>query len=63
MTKPSAKKCAYTIKQDGDRFKVFDMQHRYRLSFATRQEAEAYASGGREATPPSPFALSQEMTR
>ena len=33
---------AYTIKQQGDRFKVFDKDQRFRQSFPTREQAVAF---------------------
>lgn len=60
---PSAtkKSSAFTIKQVGDQFKVFDAQHRYRLSFTTKEQAEAYCNGGKEVTPASPFPLAEAL--
>ena len=50
-TQSATKKSAFTIKQVGDQFKVFDSQHRYRLSFPTKEQAEAYCNGSKQATP------------
>ena len=61
-TASATKKSAFTIKQVGDQFKVFDSQHRYRLSFASREQAEAYCNGGKEATPAArPFPVTEAM--
>jgi hypothetical protein len=61
----SAKKSAYTIKQVNGEFRVYDAQQRYRCKFEHREDADRYVNGNGkpEATPSSPFALSQEMTR
>lgn len=51
----SAAKKAFTIKPVNGEFRVFDAQQRYRCKFETRQAAEDYINGGREATPARPF--------
>ena len=58
---PSAKKSAFTIKQDGDKFRVYDSQHRYRCAFPTRAAAEDYINGSKAATPASPFPRTEAM--
>lgn len=47
----------YTIKQEGARFKVYDKESRYRVSFPTHSGAEEWIAGQREAAHRHPFAL------
>lgn len=57
MKKAAAPKPDYTIKQVGQRFKVFDGQSRFRVGFNTKGEAEQWITGQREAAHRHPFAL------
>lgn len=56
-TKTAPARPDYTIKQDGERFKVFDKESRYRVSFPTHSGAEEWIAGQREAAHRHPFAL------
>ena len=52
-----APKPDYTVKQVGPRFKVYDSQSRFRVGFDTRDAAEEWITGQREAAHRRPFAL------
>ena len=57
MKGKTAPKPDYSIKQVGQRFKVYDAQSRFRVGFDTRDAADEWITGQREAAHRHPFAL------